>query len=185
MSSRSGGIILKTALSLLTVILSLTWTAAWAKTPDGKPPSVETVCDGLSGAAFGLCNAYCEAMDCDSPNHRASDTACEQVKSNYERHTGQPLPCEVSCPCSQHFPLFAQLAEGSATVDQCLQDTQVISVVTSDQMFALVNDGVTPPYCSVNLEPPFLELTSQEATACEVLLHNAAAAQGVACVPPE
>ena len=38
--------------------------AAWGRgTPDGMPPSQETVCDGLSGAAFGLCNAFCEAQD--------------------------------------------------------------------------------------------------------------------------
>ena len=44
-------------------------------TPDGQPPSMETVCDGQSGAAFGLCNAYCEAMDCDSPDPQASPQA--------------------------------------------------------------------------------------------------------------
>ena len=43
-----------------------------AKTPDGVTPAEETVCDGLSGAAFGLCNAYCEAMDCDSDSTKAS-----------------------------------------------------------------------------------------------------------------
>ncbi len=30
---------------------------ASAQTPDGETPAVETVCDGESGAAFGLCNA--------------------------------------------------------------------------------------------------------------------------------
>lgn len=36
-----------------------------AQTPDGTTPAEETICDGLEGAAFGLCNAYCEAKDCD------------------------------------------------------------------------------------------------------------------------
>ena len=35
---------------------------------DGVTPAVETVCDGLADELFGLCNAYCEAKDCDSDN---------------------------------------------------------------------------------------------------------------------
>ena len=51
--------------------------------------------------------------------------------------------------------------------------------------FAIVNGGTTPPFCSVNLEPPLLELTQQEVTACRDLLRKAAAAQSVTCVAPE
>ncbi|MCP4264386.1 MAG: hypothetical protein GY777_02225 [Candidatus Brocadiaceae bacterium] len=37
-----------------------------------------TVCDDLKGKAYGLCNAYCEALDCDwDPN--ASGRACEAL----------------------------------------------------------------------------------------------------------
>jgi hypothetical protein len=50
-----------------------------ARTPDGLTPAEETVCDGLSGRQWGLCNAYCEAMDCDSEAAHASPTACESV----------------------------------------------------------------------------------------------------------
>jgi len=163
----------------------MSWSAAEAKTPDGKPPSEETVCDGETGAAFGLCNAYCEAMDCDSPNHHASDTACAQVKRNFERKTGRPLPCEIDCPCANQFPLFADLASGAATALQCIADAQVISVATPAGTFAIVNGGTTPPFCSVDLEPPFLELTQQEVTACRDLLRKAAAAQSVVCMAPE
>ena len=69
--------------------------AALAQTPDGEPPSVETVCDELAGAAFGLCNAYCEAMDCDSVEAQASPTACEKVASKFEKITGAVPPCLV------------------------------------------------------------------------------------------
>ncbi len=71
-------------------------------TPDDDPPSVETVCDGESGAAFGLCNAYCEAMDCDlGEEANASPTACGKVRDRYMQLTGEDLPCEASvCPCA-------------------------------------------------------------------------------------
>ena len=52
---------------ILCIVVSMVFAAVpvMALTPDGKTPAEETVCEGLSGAAFGLCNAYCEAMDCD------------------------------------------------------------------------------------------------------------------------
>src|SRR5260370_5375093 len=98
-------------------------------------------------------------MDCDSPNHKASDEACAQVKANYERKTGHPLPCEIECPCGTQFPLFAELANGTATVQSCVADPLFITVVTPDGTFAIVNSSDAPPFCSVNLEPPFLDLT--------------------------
>jgi len=53
-----------------------------------------TVCDGESGRAKGLCNAYCEALDCDW-NPSASGRACDAVKSNFTKLTGRSeLPCE-------------------------------------------------------------------------------------------
>jgi hypothetical protein len=76
-------------------------------TPDWMTPHQETICDSESGAAFGLCNAYCEAMDCDSANPQASATACTKVKDKFTNITGRPLPCETCpppppgtpCPC--------------------------------------------------------------------------------------
>jgi len=57
----------------------------------GASPSV---CDGESGKAKGLCNAYCEAMDCDW-NQSASGGACNAVKSAFTKLTGRTeLPCE-------------------------------------------------------------------------------------------
>jgi len=44
-----------------------------ATTPDGETPAEESVCDGLPDAQFGICNAYCEAMDCDSDNPKANN----------------------------------------------------------------------------------------------------------------
>ena len=158
--------------------------AASAKTPDGKPPSVETVCDNETGAAFGLCNAYCEAMDCDSPNHRASDRGCEQVKENFERKTGRPLPCEVTCPCPELLTLFADIVSGAAGVRLCIIDETLLSVITNSGAFALVSAG-PPPFCSVNAGPPFVEITDTEELVCRVLLRKASEAQGVPCVPPE
>lgn len=64
------------------------------QTPDAQTPSQESVCDGLSGAAFGLCNAYCEAQDCDV-HERPS---CERLRRNFLRVTGSSIfPCDARC----------------------------------------------------------------------------------------
>jgi hypothetical protein len=98
--------ILMTTLLLLAPLALLTAGAGFAQTPDGETPAEETVCDIYSGAAFGLCNAYCEAMDCEllfdddpetSPN--ASATACMKVLDNFIKITGEELTCEVEDPC--------------------------------------------------------------------------------------
>ena len=67
----------------------------FAKTSDGETPSVETICDvyhGASSGAFGLCNAYCEAMDCGDPFQNASNRGCASVNKNFEKRFGVRLP---------------------------------------------------------------------------------------------
>jgi hypothetical protein len=158
-----------------------------AKTPDGQTPSEETVCDNETGAAFGLCNAYCEAMDCDSPNHHASDQACASVRNNFFRKTGRPMPCETTCPCFNLnlLPLFAQLQDQSATAVHCeIASEYVVVTTTAGQLAAVITarEGV-PNYCAVNDGPPFVDLTDTERQVCRVALRETAEAQGVTCVP--
>jgi hypothetical protein len=65
-------------------------------TPDESPPAEEAVCDGLMGAAFGLCVAYCEANDCDAfPDSQA----CDVLRDKYAKITGElGFPCETVDP---------------------------------------------------------------------------------------
>jgi hypothetical protein len=60
----------------------------------------ESVCDelGLEGLAWGLCNAYCEALDCDSPDPKASPRACEQLEARLEAAAAGASSCAM-CPC--------------------------------------------------------------------------------------
>ena len=95
----------KLTISLLFVSLILFYSPAFAQTPDGQTPAQEDVCSGESGAAFGLCNAYCEAMDCDSANPQASDKACNRVLDRFLNITGEQMPqCQVQCPGGQVPP---------------------------------------------------------------------------------
>jgi hypothetical protein len=71
--------------------------ASFAQTADGQTPAEETVCEEteLGGALKGLCNAYCEAMDCDA-NPNASINSCEAVRSKFVKKSGgiEP-PCLI------------------------------------------------------------------------------------------
>jgi hypothetical protein len=69
----------------------------FAQTPDGETPALETVCDGLEGQAFELCEAYCEAQDCDE---YPDQNSCTVLKRNYARVTGiDYLPCDTIACC--------------------------------------------------------------------------------------
>jgi hypothetical protein len=153
---------------------------AFAKTPDGQPPSQETVCDNESGAAYGLCNAYCEAMDCDDAGKHASDAGCAAVRRNFERKTGRPMPCQATCPCAGLLQLFADINSGAVQVQRCIADDNLLVVTTIDGAQAII-DSTGAANCNVNGEPPFVELTPTELLVCRVSLRKAVEAQGVIC----
>jgi len=116
---RKIGLLLKANLgvalaSLVALLVTLQPGAVSAKTPDGIPPSQETVCSGLTGAAFGLCNAYCEAQDCDV-HPRPS---CERLRRNFARITGSAVfPCDAVCGDGMVSPSEECDPPGSACVD--------------------------------------------------------------------
>ena len=79
---------------IVALLFTLLPAGSLAKTPDGAPPAVESPCSGLTGAAYGLCNAYCEAQDCDVH----ARPSCAQLLANFSRVTGMSsFPCDVAC----------------------------------------------------------------------------------------
>lgn len=81
-------------MALFVALLLVVPQTLYSKTSAGATPSTETVCDeeGLTGSALGLCNAYCEAMDCDT-NPKASESACNRVLDIFQKTTGGDPPC--------------------------------------------------------------------------------------------
>ena len=90
----------KTAL-VATTFGAAVWFGAPAlaqRTGDHIVPAIEKVCEG-DPYNFGLCNAYCEALDCESPTPLGTPRACSNLLRNYRKHSGGVLPpCE--CPCA-------------------------------------------------------------------------------------
>ena len=86
------------------------------RTGDHIVPSIETVCDG-DPFNFGLCNAYCEALDCESPTPLGTPRACSNLLRNYMKKSGGALP-PCACPCAFRVRSdFDILIEQADTVD--------------------------------------------------------------------
>ncbi len=86
-----------------------------------QTPEVD-VCDGYTDNAWGLCNAYCEAKDCYSPENSGSPS-CTQLRSNFEILPGSPeMPCggdspqvappsTAGCPCNFNVESWTTLSQ--------------------------------------------------------------------------
>lgn len=174
---------MRKSLLILSVGALLVWSVpAVASTPDGQTPSRETVCDLEEGAAYGLCTAYCEAMDCESAAPHASPTACSRVGDRFLQITGRPVPCGIACPC-ERLPLFASIFAGGETISGCSDSPSGTGVVTATG-FASVTVSETEGTCSDNSETT-LVITVEQAEACRGLLAAASASAGVTCSSPE
>lgn len=173
------------ALALVTALLAPI--SAGAQTP-----TEDSVCDGLSGSAFGLCNAYCEVMDCDSEAPNANEKACLKVLSGFTKHSDEPIPCApVECTCFE--PSDVQIG-----IDWCIEEGKEI-VECSDISF--VDSAFTDITCgrprsgdthtigsaTSTLDTPFphcyardfpgvpdgtQEVSEAEAEACRAVLRN-------------
>ncbi|MDH4107941.1 MAG: hypothetical protein OEW35_06475 [Gammaproteobacteria bacterium] len=81
---------------------------AYSKTPDGKTPAEESVCDTLQDATpglYGLCVAFCEAHDADSRAPGGDPEALRRpdrkLLENYDRKRREgdpPMPCLLQPP---------------------------------------------------------------------------------------
>ena len=152
---------------------------AAAQTADGQTPAQETACNGQTGAAYGLCTSYCEAMDCDSAAPAASATACNKVYSNFLRLTGQAPPC--LCPCAAGWAQVQQFAAGqNLAVTQCSaanQESQVQFGPTPAVRLNLVSYTVEGSYCmgwdgSPNPVVSVSPLTAPQISACRSIISN-------------
>ncbi|MES1244762.1 MAG: hypothetical protein ABUT39_24355 [Acidobacteriota bacterium] len=180
---------MKVRLSLTLALLLLCAGAALAKTPDGVPPSLETVCDMEQGAAYGLCTAYCEAMDCESAAPHASATACAKVGGKFLQLTGRNLPCEVSCPCASVEGNFARVLAGQIPIELCSKSEAGVGVVEDEDQpddltaFSLVFEGQR--VCGYVGDGEVLPISPEQGQYCAQLLEQKANSEGVTCTGPE
>jgi len=175
---------MKAHLTLFFALLLICSGAAQAQTPDLMTPAQEAVCDSESGAAYGLCNAYCEAMDCESANPQASAAACTKVRDKYINVTGRPLPCEpcpapppgTPCPCVDALTDFNTVLNSPSRWG-CFE---LGPFIFKDAGFAGVAASCSAAsrfgvFCGVEIiigEPEILSITPEEGAACVQLIRE-------------
>ncbi len=146
---------------------------AHAKTPDGVTPAEETICDSFSGALFGLCNSYCEAMDCTDPNQAASDRGCQRVLDNFIRKSGGNLPpCVAFCPCYSSTEIDETLISDPIACD----DMEGVATSIADDganEFTVFNDGAW--FCQTIIDDTVdavMEISEDQAADCRQQILN-------------
>jgi hypothetical protein len=175
---------------ILPLCLVLTFAgAAAAKTPDGSPPSQETVCDGQTGAAYGLCTAFCEAMDCDSDAPQASQNACDKVGAKFLTITGQAPPCAVpACPCVDGVPDFMEALNGQFGRTSCQNlDLGVgydgVTLTTGDGRNVGSEFAASGFTACGFFYADFRIISRAQAEGCNALIRAKAAEAGLTCTP--
>jgi hypothetical protein len=135
--------------------------AAQAQTADGVSPAEEGICADESGPALGLCQAYCEAMDCDSDTPQASEQACDRVGENFERMTGEQPPCALPpCPCFDAADLEAQ-----ETFQGCFFSDGEGEVRFDNALFSVTKFGGVDR-CLFYPEVDSTDISGEEALSC-------------------
>ncbi|MDX1554912.1 MAG: hypothetical protein R3212_02690 [Xanthomonadales bacterium] len=200
-------------LLVLSVLLSLFSVTALA---DGQTPAEETVCDFLQGGEyssglFGLCNAYCEAKDCDAYGpYEDQPRSCQKLFDNFERKaTGAEDPAQPPCledpspVCPCWPPESGRLADAGLGLPGlgCLVDFPGLGTVAEFNDFSnmVVFAATEEPGCEYlnDLEDPAVDIdipsaafpdpiTPEEHAACraDVLeLQDSPAFDGVPCFP--
>jgi hypothetical protein len=166
-------------------------------TPDGVPPPKEHICDFETGAAYGLCTAYCEAMDCSSDAPSASEVACQKVAETFEQVTGRGVPCGPSSCWLKDNPNFTKWNDvvytGAASIAVCNDswlggDPRSLAACGEGGPECPYKDG--PPYAAVwySGDSPFagdngdsLKLDESQYSLCRADLESAIMLSGVEC----
>lgn len=88
---------------------------------NGRGQGTATVCDeaNLIGAAYGACNVYCEALNCDGLRPNGPASSCERALDRFMELTGELPPCEPVCPCAAAWRA-ADFFPESPTLNECL-----------------------------------------------------------------
>ena len=143
--------------------LLLIVSGAFAKTPDGETPAQQSVCDelGLEGRAWWLCSAYCEALDCNLPDPKASPKACERLKTHLEEVAEGASRCEVvECPCFTREDLeqITTATSCNLSVNTMCDGTRFRSDVVSDTTTVGICNPSYPEGSIVTVSGPYENL---------------------------
>lgn len=148
------------------VLVSLSFLAtgsAFAQTPDGSTPFNEGICEPLfllTPKLYGLCVAYCVALDCDIVDGAVQcgnppDPRILELYNRLKRPFDPPMPCVLGeCPCWTEEELDAMIPE--VGTDRCRNNLDL-------------NDLSTPTCTALNNSPGSCRLFPLPSGAAAIL----------------
>lgn len=98
------------AILLASLLFAATWSLGGeAQTPDGTTPANEGICDGLqtdgvTSGLYGLCVAYCEALDSPDPGVGPGELSAQcraPSPTVLEAHNKKKTDADLEMPCVQ------------------------------------------------------------------------------------
>lgn len=166
---------------------------AHAKTPDGQTPAEETACDVMLDATpglYGLCVAFCEAQDCDSIDQVVSGQCQAPSPRLLDLFDRKRAPSDPEMPCLTPPTTACSCFTSEDLMDLSLRacfddvDHETIMVIDGQETNgAMVQVGDGWGTCAL-VDDGFsvvVEISEDEALACDALIREAAYAQGMTC----
>lgn len=151
-------------------------------------------CEGLSGAAKGICNAATVKNKCTGEGASANEQACSKLADNYRKVTeGQEPPWLIQCPCfaSQSVDAFVAGNESdlSCTIHDDTNDTpSTYGVVISNNSGSLaasatiIADGGMCDTVSNSNMTSVNSMSEESANTCIAQLKRIAQENNTECV---
>ncbi len=159
--------------------------------PSAPVPLTDSVdaCYGQEGAAFGLCVAYCEALDCDGSNPLSTPKACAVLERIYAQVTHSVPPC--LCPCVNEAEDFVEALNGDFGLDECFffgeEGVSNSTFISTDdgRFFGGENFQDEIGFCGFAFGTgDTLFIDPAAADKCVVLVERAAEDADLQCIPP-
>ena len=153
----------------IALTLILIPTTVGAQTPDGLTPAVEDFCSqmGLTGRAYGICNAYAQAMDCDTGQNRASSQACENLKTKFESLVTPDSSSSTSGGTATTCPCYSDLSLVGFTENSTCSIGPTEALIFDLTTLHMAQAGATDSFMGCDLDGATQEpIPSDQALAC-------------------
>lgn len=126
--------------SVAAIVISLASVAPSSNSAIAQPPDF-SICDGLTGAAWGLCRGGVAAGCADGTGN---PTACMSIADNFRSVTGEDPPWitpPVTCPCDYvaDVPIGTEWAFVTQAVFSCPGDVAYLQAVLPLPQIPVVN----------------------------------------------
>jgi hypothetical protein len=148
-------------------------------------PNTDPRCDGLSGAAYGMCTAAI-AVGCDDKT--ATNPGCDTIEEKFTQVTGETPPWTLPpCPCGTSERMITHLESEDGPIGCSDEAGRILGIETKAYVNAVFSiypyqDG-SKQTCGYNNTSAY-SMSDDEANSCLIEVRSTIDAYGLTCVVP-